>query len=317
MTLALQLVPYNDSATLPFLLDSLVEQTDRDWTLYVLNNSDDAAERERTSTIMESYRARLPIVVVANDHNIGFAGGHQRLLEQHEAALIALLNPDAILMPLWMSDLREHLEQNSDVAAVSGHILQWDWEGERPVRSRQIDSLGLVRGADESVRDLDRGQSVDKAPKEPVEVFGVSGCLPMYRREAVTASSHDGTFFDTAYGSYKEDVDLAYRLHRSGWITRVIPTIAFHRRAFRPSHWRPRGLARREYLSYRNHWWNLLTHLSLRDMLRRGWRIAAFEAAKLGYMLLRHPSFPLHALRETRAHWPVIKAKRHWYERRS
>ena len=111
MTLVLQLVPYNDSATLPFLLDSLVEQTDRDWTLYVLDNSDDANERARTDEIIECYRDRLPIVTVANDRNIGFASGHQYLLEQHRAELVALLNPDAILIPTWIAGLRTHLEQ--------------------------------------------------------------------------------------------------------------------------------------------------------------------------------------------------------------
>lgn len=70
-----------------------------------------------------------------------------------------------------------------------------------------------------------------------LEVFGVSGALPMFRRRVIkNICFADGSFFDESYHSYKEDVDLAFRLQAAGSRAyTLLDALAFHdRSAARP-----------------------------------------------------------------------------------
>ena len=260
MTLALQLVAYNGSMFLERLF-SLERQTDRDWSLLVVDQSQDADERAKTAEILDHYRDRLPMRILTTTENRGFAGGHQWIFEQNNAEAVLLLNQDAALDPEYIARVRQALEQRPDVAAVSGAIFQLQTCAHLGIHDTVVvDSLGLVKRDDESVVDDRQGQwiRVQDLPIESMDVFGISGCLALYRRAAVVTSCSNGQLFDPAYFMYKEDVDLAYRLKRAGWNALVVPAArAWHARTFKARRMRPRGLARMEYFSYRNHWWNL------------------------------------------------------------
>ncbi len=71
------------------------------------------------------------------------------------------------------------------------------------------------------------------ARNDNVEVFGVSGAFPMYRRSAlIDIFLPNGDFLDSSYFMYKEDVDLAYRLASRGWKSFVLlNSVAYHDRA--------------------------------------------------------------------------------------
>src|SRR4051794_11516834 len=87
-------------------------------------------------------------------------------------------------------------------------------------------------------RVISRGQTEADGPKysQPGPVFGVDGAAPVYRREALLdARVPDGNggweFLDESFFMYKEDVDLAWRLHRLGWKTLYEPAaLAWHAR---------------------------------------------------------------------------------------
>ncbi len=304
MTLALQVLAYNGSRYLPGLFASLAAQTDRDWTLFVHENSGEGEERAAAKRVVEEWKAKLPITYTESRENLGFAGGHQFLFASHGAELVLLVNQDCILEPGYVAALRAAFADPA-VAAAEGKILRWD-EDERgnPVKSDVVDTLGLSRTFWHAVRDV-----TEPSPS----VFGVSGCLPMYRRSAVAATDPYGRLFDPAYGSYKEDVDLAYRLARAGGKAVVVPAaVAYHHRAFRPGAHETVS-PYRAFLSYRNHLWNLLTNLSMSDWFFDGLFVLGYESAKAGYHLLRHPSFVWRALRETRAHWPALMEKRRFW----
>ncbi len=320
MTLALQVLSYNGSRFLPGLFASLVAQTDRDWRLYVHENSPaDGAERAKARGLAEVWKGRLPIVYSESADNLGFAGGHQFLFASHDADLVLLVNQDCLLEPGYVAALRAAFEADPSLGAAEGAVMRWDeGEGGRPVKSDVVDTLGLERTRWHAVRDIGSGAALpSNVSAGPVPVFGVSGCLPMYRRAAVAATDPHGRLFDPAYGSYKEDVDLAYRLKRAGYAAAVVPAaMAYHHRAFRPgSH--ETVSPYRAYQSYRNHLWNLRGNLSTRDWLRDGLFVLPYEAAKAAYHLLRHPSFLARAWRDTRAYLPALREKRAFWRGRT
>ncbi len=301
MTLALQILAYNGSRYLPGLFASLAAQTDRDWKIFVHENSGEGEERAAVKRMAAAWGGRLPITYTESVENLGFAGGHQFLFASHDAELVLLVNQDCVLEPGYVAALRAAFADPA-VGAAEGKILRWD-EGEKGgvVKSDVVDTLGLTRTRWHAVRDL-----VTASPS----VFGISGCLPMYRRSAVVATDPQGRLFDPAYGSYKEDVDLAYRLDRLGAKTVVVPdAVAYHHRAFRPGAHETVS-PYRAFLSYRNHLWNLIGNLSAADWLRDGVFVFGYEMVKAGYHLLRHPSFVWRAWKDTKRQWPALMAKR-------
>ena len=327
MTLAIQLVTYNGAEYLPTLFESLVSQKDRDWTLYVFENM--SAQRNEIRALVHEFRAKLPIVYVESDKNIGFAGGHQKLFTMHDADLVTLVNPDVILMPNFIEKQRAIFESCPNLGSASGVIYRWNFEADRPALSNVVDSLGLVELVNGKVVDRGAGELVCENVVDSLglgefvcnnvePLLGVSGCLPTYRREAVESSSHDRLLFYPMYESYKEDVDLAYRLKRSGWRSKIVADAhAYHKRTFNEASNREHISYSVQFWSYRNHLWNLLTHTSARDMVKRGWAIVPFELAKAGYFAFTNPRILIDTARDTFKYYPEIKKKRSWYAKRT
>ncbi len=291
MEVALQLVTHNSSAFLPFLFESLKAQTDMDWRLWILDCGSSEAERVLVRELVCALLCDLSVEYEEGE-NIGFAGGHDLLFHKHHAPAVLLVNPDVILMPEYIATIREALSAHPRVGAVTGRINRWEFDEHRQPRFLEaIDSFGLLRTRSHKVYDR---TTLDDRP-----AFGVSGCLPFYRRAAIEQSSHDGHLFDPTYFMYKEDVDVAYRLHRALWQTLCLPkAVAYHHRDFRASALHYGVSVQAQQLSYRNHWLNLLTHLSFKDWLRDGIAIIPFELAKAAYLLVTHPSILFKTLRE-------------------
>lgn len=312
MTLALQLVTYNSAAYLPFLFASLAEQQDRDWVLYVLDNSEEEG-RKAVRELVDYYQGQLPIRYEESEINSGFAGGHQQLFTRHDADLVQLLNPDTILSPDYIKTMRVVFENQPELGSAHGLIKRWRLEAEEPRLLQTIDTLGLVVHPSGKVTEAGSGTERN-VPMTALNTFGVSGCLPMYRRQAVEESSHDARLFDPAYVVYKEDIDLAYRLDSGGWSSAVIPwTTAYHERAFQSFASRAKMSRFTEYHSYRNHLWNLITHYGWYDLARRSWALVPFELAKLGYMLVFDWTIVRDTIRDTREAWPELMSKRAFY----
>lgn len=334
MKLALQLVTYNGVEYLPYLFSSLISQKDRDWVLYILDNS--SSQRDRIRRVVAQAQKSLPIIYVESDDNIGFAGGHQKLFTMHDADLVQLVNPDVILSNDYIKQLRRQMFADASLGSIAGKLLRWQWDNGEPSLSTVVDSMGLGESSHGSVFDIGAGTVQDSERQSNWTVadgerqsnrdsgtqatipFGVSGCLPMYRREAVEESSMNRELFDTNYHTYKEDVDLAYRLHRAGWQSGVLSdTVAHHRREVHVDTKREHISYASQFHSYRNHIWNLLTHKSLKDMVTRGWAIVPYEIAKLLYLLVHHPSIVVRTIKDTVDYYPTLKKKRSWYEGRT
>lgn len=312
MTIAIQLVLYNGSPYLPLLLQSLERQSDRDWVLYVRDQSESAMERSGTRRIVESFN--LPYLWDDAPGNFGFSGGHQRLFERHDADLVFLLNQDALLGTEYIREVR-HVFDDDHIAAASGVIFQASFVKGKWQKYDTVDSMGFACRRTHKVEDK---RSVEhKFDSTPFEVFGVSGCLPVYRREAIEGTSVDRRLFDPRYFMYKEDVDVAYRLHCAGWKAVTVPrAIAWHRRTFAP---RKRMAQTKDarLQSYRNHLWNLLSHVSSPFVSRDLLAIIPYEFSKAVFLLATEPRLWWRAVCETRRMLPVLKQKRAFYERRA
>lgn len=197
--------------------------------------------------------------------NLGFAAGTNLGIAATSAAFIATVNDDAIVEPGWLAALLEALEGDATLAAAQGANL-------RLADPEILDGLGIEWNRRWQAVQIGAGERAP-GPREPArKIWGVSATAALYRRGALEAARlGPEEFFDSALGSYYEDVELAARLAAKGFGALSLPA-ARARHAGSTT-----GGAERWRLVYGNR------HLALARMLGRGywWRLPALVGRDL------------------------------------
>ena len=240
MKLTVHLITWNGAKYVPHLFASLRQQTFKDWMLLVVDNHSEDGMVEKMKNELNNFS--FPYKLIENHTNLGFAPGHNQAYQNTDGEYFLLLNQDMYLEPDCLEKMVKFLDTHPEAAAVSPRLMRWNFglvaSGEPLEKSftNQIDALGLKVFRNRRVieRETQEEWNKDKyGDKDYEEVFGVSGAFPMYRRSAIKAVEFsDHTFLDETYHSYKEDVDLSFRLRERGFRSFVIfNTVAFHDRA--------------------------------------------------------------------------------------
>jgi GT2 family glycosyltransferase len=165
---------------------------------------DDASPGEAATRVAQWF---AQVKVVRRKRRGGFAAAANAGIRASRGAIVQLLNDDTVVTTdWWLAPL--HWFQNPAVGAVAPLVLAWP-DGQR------IDSAGdryYVGGI--AVKRGHR-QPVGPAFARPCSVFGASASSAFYRRAALNRVG----LFPESFGSYFEDVDLAFRLQRAGFRT--------------------------------------------------------------------------------------------------
>ena len=326
--LSVHLVTWNGAKYIPYLFDSFKKQTFQDWQMVVLDNASEDATVGAIENELISFS--YPHELIRNKENKGFAGGHNQLFrlamnkEQDAPEYIVLLNQDMYLMPDCLEKLVVFLDREHDVAAVTPRLMKWNFclLKEKPGISLEesftdcIDSLGLKVFRSRRVIEKYAGKRwQDLKPKmnlsfhaerfresgTALEVFGVSGAFPLFRRSSLSyVAFSDGTFFDNDYHAYKEDVDLAFRLRSAGYRSFVLlDTLAYHDRSasgqedlgdIAASKNKKRQSSWVTYHSYKNHLMTLYKNEYWHNWVLDAVFIKWYELKKFGWFLLFKPS---------------------------
>lgn len=221
------IVNWNGARHLPGCLAALANQTYHDFALWVVDNG----STDESLPLLEAigprldYRAsiRRPYVrggagpgadlhLLRNPQNTGFAGGNNRALRevlyQADCAYLVTLNNDTQAAPHWLAGLVAAVEAGGPRLGMVASTLVF---AHRP---DLVQSAGICVCQDGLAYDLGLGQRVDQLPRAVLRpVFGPSAGAALYRRELLL----DVGLFDPRFGSYLEDVDLAWRARLRGW----------------------------------------------------------------------------------------------------
>lgn len=303
MKLTVQLVVWNGEKYIPYLFESLKKQTFKDWNLLILDNG----STDNTVNLIKKELNNLSVQkgLIESKTNIGFAGGHNLLYTKNDSEYILLLNQDMYLEENCFAKLVEYLDKNNKVASASPRLMQWEFEKieedfEKSL-SENIDTLGLQVFKNRRVIDSYTQQNWQEVKnnfkdKEAFEVFGVSGALPIYRRSSLKKVEEKGLIFDTLFGSYKEDVDLAFRLCSAGFDSAVVlEATAYHDRSGAgPKDYSDKSAVKNKknqptyikYQSYKNHLIVLLKNEPWQNFLLDFIWILCYESKKFLYYLL-------------------------------
>jgi GT2 family glycosyltransferase len=150
---------------------------------------------------LTAFRDRAEIHVA--DHNVGFGAGQNRLAELHDAPILLLLNPDAIVAPGTVRALTTALQEPGVAAAgpqlvgADGRPHAWDHGELHGARAR------LAAAA---------GHSHAQERHERSDVAWVSGACAAIARPWFDLVGG----FDPAFFLYKEEEDLFLRMRKLG-----------------------------------------------------------------------------------------------------
>lgn len=303
-TVTVCIVTFNSSADILSCLEAVNAQKYSIASIIVVDN----ASSDQTAAVVKGYRSVVPLTLIENRFNNGFAGGQNQAIALADSDYVLVLNPDVRLDPDYVPELVVALENNQSWGSATGQLLLED-------RPDLIDSTGIEMGLARQA--YDRGAGEEAAKWHPQgTVFGVSGAAAMYARRMIEDIAIEGEFYDEHYFAYKEDVDVAWRARLLGWEAGYVPAAkALHARGWKKGGRSSVPLFIRQH-SYMNRFFTLIKNEQVGwHLLGRAPLIVALELLKLVYILLREPRL-LACLPQLCRLLPVMLNKRKWISRK-
>lgn len=193
---------YNGRLLLGRCLASLIEHRPVG-RLIELIVADDASTDDTQSWLSETHPE---VKVVRLGRNQGFCAAANAGIEAATGEFIQLLNNDAEVTAGWIEAGLAPFE-NAKVGSVAPLVLFRADPG-------RVDSAGDGYAAFGWPSKRGHGQDAARWHRKPMKkVFGASGSSAFYRASALRSAG----VFDPCFGSYYEDVDLAFRLRWAGY----------------------------------------------------------------------------------------------------
>jgi GT2 family glycosyltransferase len=343
LTISLLIYSSKEAEYVPLLFDSLKKQTFQDWELLIIDNASDgdilSLVEEHTKQIGRPYR------IIKNNANLGFAAGHNVAFKEVRTEYFLLQNPDMYLLPDVLENMVTFLDEQKNAAAVAPRLMRWDFEkvkfelehgremedAAKVGFTTSIDAVGVRlfrnRRAVEWLtqymwsKDSESEDVRRLYEKSFTEVFGVSGAFPMFRKNVLDkVLLPGGNLFDPTYHSYKEDLDLAYRMRNAGYTSYVIlKSAAYHDRtgAGPKKHSDFAAIKNKKnqtkfirFHSYKNHLRTLYKNEYWQNVLLDLPYIFWYEAKKFGFILLTDPVTVLKGWFEIFKHFGYMRRAR-------
>ena len=296
----INLVIWNGKKYLPFCIESIFQQSYSDWQLNILDNG----STDGSIKYLQEHYPNLKIIALKE--NNGFAKGHNKLLSWTSSKYILCLNQDVILDKDFLKKSFDFLENQKNIGSLNPKIYYWDFKklnlndnDVEPEKAQKmlninhaniIDTCGFQLFKNHQVIDWGQGEE-DKAKfQEQKKIFGASGACPIYNRKALEKIKIDHEYFDEDFFSYKEDVDLAYRLQLAGYKSYFLPqTIAYHNRSITKA----TSIIKNRKIksvwvnqhSYKNHLWCILKNEFTKNLFKYFLPIFWYEFKKFIYIL--------------------------------
>lgn len=231
----------------------------------VIANSPDAdvivADNCSTDTSLDYLRTEYPdLRLIVFKENHGFTGGYNRAIAQITHEYSVLLNSDIEVTPNWITPIITFMDQHPEVAACQPKIKafhdkdKFEYAG---AAGGFIDSLGYpyCRGRVFDTLETDTGQY-----DQTMETFWATGAAMFVR----TADYKNIGGLDEEFFAHMEEIDLCWRLQRSGRKVYCIPqSVVYHVGGGTLSKINPR----KTYLNFRNNLSMILKNESLDNLI--------------------------------------------------
>jgi GT2 family glycosyltransferase len=188
--ISVSVVTYNNAHCLPGFLDSLRQQTEVRWELFVFDN----ASRDETPALIR--KAGLGELFVSNA-NIGYGRGHNYNVARCRGPHLLFLNPDLEFCPDLFAALLRYLNEHLDHVLAGPCILEGP--ARRPFPPRHFyPGEGMI--------------ALEPGLRRP-SIAWLNGCCFIVRRDVFEKLGG----FDPDYFLYQDETDLCLRVRRAGY----------------------------------------------------------------------------------------------------
>ena len=225
MKLSVVIVNYNVSHYLLQCVDSLshaLRGTDSE-VIVVDNHS-----RDNSVTLLRQYHPEVRIV--ENLHNLGFAKANNIAIRQSRGEYVLLLNPDTIVSESVVKGVISFLDSHSEAGSAGVRMLNADGtvapESRRgvPTPMTAFYKLSGLCGMFPNSRRFGRYYRGHLPWDSPQQIEVVSGAFCMLRTSVLKKVG----LLDEDYFMYGEDIDLSYRILKSGATNWYVPETILH-----------------------------------------------------------------------------------------
>lgn len=263
----LVIVNYNSGADLAACLASVLRQDFDGMEIIIVDNASTDGSLESIQALTYIY----PLTIIRSQANLGYAGGNNLGFEHARGEYVAVLNPDTLVDPGWLTELARALDEHPKAGLVTPKILLLDQPEKINTCGNVITMSGLTfcRGLEEP---QDHYPDFERIP-------AVSGAAFLIKRSVLQEIGG----FDERFFVYYEDTDLSLRAMLAGYELYYVPTaIVYHKYNFRYS-------ATKSFYQERNRFLALMKTLHWRTLLAMSPSLLVAEIIAWGYALLHGP----------------------------
>ena len=190
---------YNGMQYVKRCLDSLMEQTLKDWEILFIDNGSADGSRE---LVEKEY----PLVrVIALPENLGFCGAVNIGIHAATAPYVVLLNNDTEAEPEFLQELYDGIRRKPRAFSGGAMMLQFH-------DREKIDDAGNFYNALGWAFALGKGKPAADYNKER-KIFSACGGAAIYRKDLLEELG----YFDEEHFAYLEDTDIGYRAQIAGY----------------------------------------------------------------------------------------------------
>jgi len=197
------LVTFNSSTHIESCLDSIFNQSFKDYEVIVIDN---ASTDETKSLLKAKYR---DVTLLENSENFGPCHARNQGITKASGKFILCLDHDVKLLNNFLENMRKAIESQDTIGAAGAKILM--------VNAKTIYSTGIYPSYLWRFYDIGSGREDGPGFREKKYVFGVSAAAVIYRREALETIKQNEEYFDEDFFYFFEDVDVSWRIKKRGW----------------------------------------------------------------------------------------------------
>ncbi len=225
MKLSVIIVNYNVKLYLEQCLNSVERAAQGlEYEIFVTDNNS-------TDGSMEYLKQRFPhVTFIENKDNVGFAKANNQAIRIAKGEYVLLLNPDTIVCESTLKDCIQFMDSHQDVGATG--VRQLKSNGSFALESRRgiptpftsfCKMTGLCMMFPKS-RLFGKYYMQYLNANEPNEIEAISGAFMFIRHTTLNESG----LLDEDFFMYGEDIDLSFRLMKTGKKNYYLPTKILH-----------------------------------------------------------------------------------------
>ena len=220
MKIALSIVEFNTQDLLKNCLESIFTKKWRnDFQVFVVDN---ASKDNSVEMVKEKFSK---VTVIANEENLGFGKAHNLIFKKIKADYFIILNSDTEVKDDVLDQMVDFMEDNKNCGISSCRVLDFNGKlqpngGDLPFGRALINWLFNLETIGVRYPSLHRND--EEYYREIHPVGWVSGNFMIIRRESLEKVGG----FDERYFMYFEDIDLCYRVRKSGFTIMLNPSVS-------------------------------------------------------------------------------------------